>query len=56
MPGVADLGEGVNQGALSFGLECNVEPDRGASGWVAQRLPVDWNGIPGVLDQHVIPT
>ena len=56
MSGVADLGEGINQGALPFGLECNVEPDRGAGGRVAQTFPVDWNGIPGVLALHVTPT
>ena len=56
MPGVANLGEGLNQGAPPFGLKCNVEPDRGAGGWVAQTLPVFWDGIPGVLDLHVIPT
>ena len=56
MAGVADFGEGVNQRALPFGLECNIELGRGAGGWVAQTLPVDWNSIPGVLDPHVIPT
>ena len=56
MPGVANLGDGVNQGALPFGHECNVERDRGAGGWVAQTLPVDWKGVPGVLGLHVIPT
>ena len=55
MPGVADLGKCVNQGTLPFGLERNVEPDRGAGGWVAQILPVDWNIIPSVLDLHIIP-
>jgi hypothetical protein len=55
MPRVADLGDGVNQGTLPFGPECNVEVDPGAGGWVAQTLPVDWNGMPGVLDLHVIP-
>ena len=52
---VTDLGEGVNQGGLPFRLEYNMEVNSGASGWVAQSLPVDWNGIPGMLDLHVVP-
>jgi hypothetical protein len=55
MARVADLGDSVNQDALPFGPECNVKLNPGTSGWVAQRLPVDWNGMPGVLDLHVIP-
>ncbi len=55
MGGVADLVEGVDQGALPVGLECNVEVNRGSSGRVAQALPVRWNSIPCVLDTHVIP-
>ncbi len=55
MGGVADLVEGVNQGTLQVGLECNVEVDGGAGGRVAQTLPVRWNSIPAVLDAHIIP-
>jgi hypothetical protein len=55
VPRVADLGDGVNQGALLFGLECNIEVNGGSGRWLAQTLPVNWNGIPGVLDPHVIP-
>ena len=55
MPRVADLGDSVDQSALPFGPECNVQGDSGAGGWVAQTLPVDWDGIPGLLDLHVIP-
>jgi hypothetical protein len=55
MPRVADLGDGVNKGVLPFGPECNVQVDPATGGWVAQTLPVDWNGIPGVLDLYVIP-
>jgi hypothetical protein len=55
MPRVADLVEGVNQYALLFGLECDIEVNGGTGGCVAQSLPVDWNGMPGVLDLHVIP-
>ena len=55
MPWVANLGDGVNQGDLPFGLDCNVEIDLGAGRWVAQTLPADRNGIPGVLDLHVMP-
>lgn len=33
---VADLKENVNQRPLPLGLECNVEGDPGAVGWVAQ--------------------
>ena len=47
---VADLTKGV---ALLVGFERNVEIDGGASGWVAQKPPVDRNGMPGVLDQQV---
>ena len=53
---IADFEESINQRALPFGLECNIELGRGAGGRVAQTLPVDWNSIPGVLDPHVIPT
>ena len=49
------VGDGINQGTLPFRPECNVKVDPGASRWVAQTLSVDWNGIPGVLDLHVIP-
>ena len=52
---VADLGQGINQGNFLFKLECNVECDQGAGRWVALILPVDWEGIPGVFDLHVIP-
>jgi hypothetical protein len=55
MARVADLIEGINQGALLVRLECDVEIDRGSRGWVAQTLPVDRNGMPGVLDLNVIP-
>ncbi len=55
MPVVADLVEGVNQGALLVGLECNVEVDGGAGGRLAQTLPVGWNGTPGVFHLYVIP-
>jgi hypothetical protein len=55
MPRVADLGNGVNQGTLPFGPECNVEVDCRAGRWMAQTLPVDWSGMPGVLDPNVIP-
>ena len=56
MPRVADLGEGVNQGALSIGLKCKVEVvNHCPGGCVSQTLPVGWNGIPGVLDLHIIP-
>ena len=55
MPRVADLGDGVNQGTLPFGTGCNMKIDPGAGGRVAQALPVDWNGMPGVLDLHLIP-
>ena len=52
---VSDLGDGVNQGGLSVRLEYDVEINSSASGWVAQSLPVDWNGMPGMLDLHVLP-
>jgi hypothetical protein len=55
MSRVADLVEGIGQGTLPVGLECDVDVDSGTSRWVAQTLPVDWSGIPGVLDPHVIP-
>ena len=51
----ADFVYGVNQGVLIAGLECNVEINRGASGRETTALPVGWDGIPGVLDTHVIP-
>ena len=52
---VADLEEGVNQCALPLGLEGDVKVDPGAGRWVAQSLPVDRNGMPGVLYHHIIP-
>ena len=52
---IADLRKGVNHGALPVRLECNVDFDGGASGWVAQILPVGRNGMPAVLDLHVVP-
>ena len=55
MPRVADLGKGVNQGSLPVWLQCNVEVDYRPGGCVSQTLPVGWNGIPGVLDPHLIP-
>ena len=50
---IADLIKGVNQGTLPLRLP-NVEVNCSAGGWT-QTLPVDWNGIPSMLDQHVIP-
>ena len=55
MLGITDLGDGVSQGILPARLEYNMEVDSGASGWVAQILPVYWNGTLGVLDLHVVP-
>ena len=55
MPWVAYLGEGVNQGTLLFGYECDVEVDDRPDGWAAQTLPVGRDSIPGVLDPHLIP-
>ena len=52
---VADLGDGLSQGTLSFWLEYNVEVDSVVSRWVAQSLPVGWNVMPGVLYLHVLP-
>ena len=52
---ITDLGDGVNQGTLQVRLEYNMEIDSGASGWVAQSLPVKWNDGPGVLGLHVAP-
>ena len=51
----ADHGESVNHGALPVRLECNVNINSGASEWVAQSLPVGWDGMPGVFDLHIIP-
>ena len=53
MLGVTNLGDGVSQGTLSVRPGYNVEIESGASGWVAQSLPVDWNLMPGVLDLHI---
>ena len=55
MFGIADLHQGINQGILPFGLECKVEGNKGAGGWVTLTLPVDWDRIPCVFDLHVIP-
>ncbi len=55
MPRTADLVERVNQGALVVGLECIVEVYSSSSGRVTEALPVDRDGIPGVLDMDVIP-
>ena len=55
MSRVTDLGDSVNQGSLPVRPEYNDKVDSGASGWVAQSLPVDWNVMPAVLDLHVTP-
>jgi len=55
MPGFTDLVDGVSQGVLTLGLERNVKVNCGARRWAAQALPVLRDGIPGVLDVHVIP-
>lgn len=52
---VAEFRKGVNQSALPVGLEYNVQLDHRTGGWVAQTLPVGWNGILGVLNPHLIP-
>ena len=52
---VTDHGDGVSQGTLLATLEYDVEVDCGASGWVAQSFPVDWNVMPRVLDLHDVP-
>ena len=55
MARVTDRGEGVSQRTLLVGLEYNMEVDSGASGWVAQSLPVKRDVIPCVLNLHVVP-
>ena len=52
---VTNLGYGISQSCIPAMLKYNVEVYSGASGWVAQILPVGWNGIPGVHDFHVAP-
>ena len=52
---VANLGDGISQGTLPVRLEYKVEVDSGASRWVAQSFPVNWNVMPSVLDLHVAP-
>ena len=52
---IANLGDSIYQSTFLFRLEHNMEVDSGASGWVAQSLPVDWDGMPGMLDLHVVP-
>ncbi len=56
MAGIADLVERVNQGVLTVGLQCQVEVNRGISGWRAQSLRVLRDGIPYVLHPHFVPT
>ena len=56
MVGTADFVQGVDQGVLVLGLECNVEIDGGVSTRVAQARPVHWDRIPLVLYMHVFPT
>jgi hypothetical protein len=51
---VADFVKCVNQCALLVGFECDVKINGGASRWVAQKLPFDRNGIPGVFDPYVV--
>ena len=55
MARVTDRGDGVSQRTLLVGLEYNMEVDGGASGWVAQSLPVKRNVVPCVLNLHVVP-
>ena len=55
MPRVADLGEGVSQGSLLFGYECDVEVYHLPGVRVSQTLPVGGSVIPGMLDPHLIP-
>ena len=52
---VTYLGDSVEQGTLPVRLEYNMEVGSGASGWVAQSLPVEWNVVPGVHYLHVVP-
>ena len=52
---VTDLVKGVNQGTFLVGHQCDVEVDHRLGGCVSEALPVRWNDIPGVLDQHLIP-
>ena len=56
MPRAADLVQRVDQGVLMKGLESNVKVDRGVESRMAQTLPVLWDGVPGVLDTHIVPT
>jgi len=55
MPGAADLVKLVYQGVLTLGLERNVKVDCGVRRRAAQALPVLRDGVPGVLDVHVVP-
>ena len=50
-----DLINRINQCVLIVGLERNVEIDSGTRGRVAMVLPVRWDGVPRVLDVHVVP-
>ena len=52
---VTYLGDGITQGILLVRLEYNMKVDSRASGCVAQSLPVDWNGMPGMVDLHLAP-
>lgn len=52
----ADLEERVNQGVLAGWLERNVGIYCGAERWAAQVLPILWDGVPGMLDVHIVPT
>ena len=52
---VADLGEGISQGSLLLGYECDVEVYHLPGVWISQTLPVGRDVIPGMLDPHLIP-
>ena len=53
---VADFVKGVNQSVLAVGFECNTEVYRGSLGRVSLAFPVLWDGVPCMLDLHVIPS
>jgi hypothetical protein len=55
MLGAAHLIEGVNQGVLALGFECDIEVHCGSGRRETQALPILWDGVPCVLDAYIVP-
>ena len=55
MPGITDLIESVNQGVLAVWLERNAQVNGRTDRGMTLVFPVLGNGVPRVLQSHVLP-